>query len=117
MNINNDATSIWDYIKAILSEKYLKIFNNEINIDKLDQLKENRSYIKISHCILEKILNDDINKIDESNNVNNLDFNCEIFEKNDRLDIEKNKNTVKEDNENNKKKLKSMKMKAYLIIQ
>lgn len=104
LNINNDATSIWDYIKAILSEKYLKIFNNEINIDKLDQLKENRSYIKISHCILEKILNDDINKIDESNNVNNLDFNCEIFEKNDRLDIEKNKNTVKEDNENNKKK-------------
>ena len=104
LNINNDVVSILKYLTDILSGKYLKIFKNKTNIDKLEKLKNNMSYIKISHYILEKILNNDINKIDESNNVNNLDFKCEIFEKNDILDVEKDKNTVTKNNENNIKK-------------
>ena len=104
LNINNDVVSILKYLTDILSGKYLKIFKNKTNIDELEKSKNNMSYIKISHYILEKILNNDINIIGESNNVNNLDFNCEIFEKNDRLDVEENKNTVKEDDKNNIKK-------------
>ena len=104
LNINNDVVSILKYLTDILSGKYLKIFKNKTNIDELEKSKNNMSYIKISHYILEKILNNDINKIDESNNVNNLDFKCEIFEKNDILDVEKDKNTVTKNNENNIKK-------------